>query len=375
MLARLDSEDKRPGGSEPYARGAADGSGSHGDVPRRADAMNPLLVWLEFFLALALIAISGSLLAKYGDVIAAKTGLGGTWTGLVLVAIVTSLPELITGLSAVVLVDVPDIAVGTILGSCVFNLVIIVILDFLLRGESVYTRLSPDHVLAAAFGIIAIGVVGFNVLLAGQGRGFSVAHVGAYSPIILVVYLIAIRAVFRQGRNQHGEAVVDTSPKTADITLASAVVRYAGAGLVVVGTATWLPFVGERLAIVMGVHETFVGSLFIALATSLPEVVVTVAAMQIGAFNMALSTLFGSNLFNVVVIVVEDLVYLKAPILSVVSPLHTITAVSAIVMTGIAVAGSIYKPRQQLFQRVGWASLFLLSIYLLNFYVLYLYGN
>ena len=69
--------------------------------------MDALWVWLEFAVALLLIAAAGSRLARAGDVIAQRTGLGGTWIGLVLVATVTSLPELITGVSAVVLADAP----------------------------------------------------------------------------------------------------------------------------------------------------------------------------------------------------------------------------------------------------------------------------
>ena len=120
-------------------------------------------VWFEFGVALVVIGVAGSRLARYGDTIGERTGLGGTWVGLMLVATVTSLPELVTGLSAVTLADEPDIGVGTLLGSCVFNLVIIVILDFLLRGESVYARVSQDHVLSATFGILMIGLVGFSL--------------------------------------------------------------------------------------------------------------------------------------------------------------------------------------------------------------------
>ena len=110
-------------------------------------------------------------------------------------------------------------------------------------------------------------------------------------------------------------------------------------------------------------------------ALRLPELVVTVAAVRLGAFNLAVANLFGSNLFNLIVIVPEDLLYTEGSILAAVSPVHTISAVSAIVMTGIAVVGLEYRPRRRLFQTISWASLFLLSIYLLNFYVLYLYGT
>ncbi len=83
-----------------------------------------VIAWLEFSLCAALIAVAGTKLSRYGDIIADKTGLGGAWIGLVLMATVTSLPELVTGVSAVALADAPDIAVGNVLGACIINLTI-----------------------------------------------------------------------------------------------------------------------------------------------------------------------------------------------------------------------------------------------------------
>ena len=99
-------------------------------------------VWIQFAICLGLIGWGGFKLSRYGDVIAEKTGMGGTSVGLVLMASVTSLPELVTGISAVSIANAPDIAVGDVLGSCVFNLLIIVVLDILYRKQSVYTLAS-----------------------------------------------------------------------------------------------------------------------------------------------------------------------------------------------------------------------------------------
>lgn len=77
---------------------------------------------LGFIVCTAAIVYSGTRLSKYGDIIAEKMGLGRAWVGLVLLASVTSLPELITGISSVTFVVAPDIAVGDVLGSCIFNI-------------------------------------------------------------------------------------------------------------------------------------------------------------------------------------------------------------------------------------------------------------
>ena len=81
-----------------------------------------MILWLEFVICMAVIVYSGTKLSIYGDIIAEKTSLGRAWTGLVLMASVTSLPELVTGVSSVTYAGVPDIAVGDVLGSCVSNM-------------------------------------------------------------------------------------------------------------------------------------------------------------------------------------------------------------------------------------------------------------
>jgi len=324
-------------------------------------------VWVEFAVAAALVGIAGSRLSRYGDAIALRTRLGQRRVGLFLLAVVTSLPELAIGLSAVALVDAPDIAVGAILGSCVFNLAIIVLLDLLLRNETLYVRLSRHHVLSAGFGVILIGVVGFNVALGSNGHTPALGHVGLYAPILVLIYAVAARSLSRQEASDDGEAPAPG--------VGAPWGRFALAAAVVVATGIWLPFVGERLAVAMGVHETFVGTLFLAFATSLPEIVVTVAALRIGAFDMAVANLLGSNLVNVLILVPEDLLYRDGPLLAAVSPLHVVSAMSAMVMTAVAIVSLLQRPSARVWPGLSWASLFLLVIYLLNGYVIYLYGR
>ena len=332
-------------------------------------------VWLEFAVCVAFIGYAGSELAHYGDVIAEKTGLSGSWVGLVLVATVTSLPELVTGITAVTVANAPNIAIGDALGSCVFNLLILVILDLMHRDESIYRRAHRGHVLAAGFGVILIGFVGFSLLLGSLGSGLALGHIGLYTPIIVLLYLLAVQTVFRYEREHLEEFVGQRERRHQDITLRQAAARYAAAAIAVVGAGVWLPFVGVELARQMGWSNTFVGTLFVAFATSVPELVVTIAAMRIGALDMAIGNLLGSNLFDVFVIAVDDLFFMAGPILSHVSPVHAISAMSALVMTGLAIVGLFFRPRKRLLRLAGWVSLALFTVYLLNSYMLFLHGE
>ncbi len=334
-----------------------------------------MLAWLQFLFCVAVIGAAGYRLSLFGDVIAEKTGLGRSWTGLVLLASVTSLPELVTGISAVTAAAVPNIAVGDALGSCVFNLMLIVLLDFLHRGESVYTRASVGHVLSAGFGTLLIGVVAFNILLGEKTIGMVIGHVGFYTPLILVLYVFAMRTVFRYEQRQIAAGTEVVAARYPEMTLRNALIGYLLASAVVVVAGTWLPFVGDELAARMGWSKTFVGTLFVAFATSVPELAVTVAAWRIGALDMAIGNLFGSNLFDIAIIAVDDLAYLPGPLLAHVSPMHVVSAVSAMMMNGVAVVGLLYRPATRLFGAGGWASLLLVVIYLLNSMALFLHGD
>lgn len=332
-------------------------------------------VWLQFALCVAAIWAAGTRLSRYGDVIAEKTGLSRNWLGLILLATVTSLPELVTGVSAVRLAHAPDIAVGDVLGSCVFNLLIITGLDFLQRDASVFTRASQGHILSGGFGVILIGFAGFTILLEQQHAMPALGHVGVSTPIIVVLYAVAVRTVFRFERRQRAAYTEDAVELYPEISLRQAVRQYVLAAAVVVGAGTALPLVGERIAVTMAWERSFVGTLFVAFATSVPEVVVTVTAVRIGALDMAVANLFGSNLFDILIIAVDDVLYPAGPLLAHVSPLHAVSAFSAVMMTGVTVVGLLYRPQTRLFRAVGWASLLLFTLYLVNTSILYLYGH
>jgi cation:H+ antiporter len=322
------------------------------------------------------IGFAGTKLSRYGDAIAAKTRLSGSWVGLMLIATVTSLPELAAGASAVTVARVPDVAVGNVLGACVINLAILVVLDFLHRGESVYSRASQGHILSAGFVIVLLGVAGLSLLVADRtGELASLGHVGITSPLLVILYALAIRTVWGYERAQIREAVPELAGRYAHLTLRSVWVRYTAAALLVVTAGMWLPFAAARLAAAMGWGTTFVGTLFVAATTTLPELAVTIAALRIGALDMAIANLLGSNLFNLAILAFDDALFVDGPILAAVPPIHAVSVMSGLLMTGLVVVGLLYRPRTRVLRTVGWTSIGLLAVYVLNAFVIYLYGG
>lgn len=250
---------------------------------------------------------------------------------------------------------------------------LIVMLDFLHREASVYSVASQGHVLSAAFSVVLLGFLAFNLLLSHNGLRLAIGHVDAFTPIALVFYLVAMQTVFRYERAQRELHVGEIAERHGAISLRRALAYYALHSALVVAAAMRLPFTAQHLALAMGWNNSFVGASFVALTTSLPEVVVTFAALRIGALDMAIADLFGSNLFDLAIVAWDDLAYTEGPLLRRVSPMHAISALSAIMMTGIAIIGLLYRPKARLFRTVGWSSLIIFCLYVVNMSVLYLY--
>ena len=332
-----------------------------------------LLAWTKFGVCAALIGFAGPALTHYGDIISQRTGVSRTWIGLILLATATSLPELFTGISAVTVADSPNIAVGDALGSCVFNLLMLVILDALSRDEPVYRRIDQGHILTAGFGVVLIGSAGALILLGGNGLGLQFLHISVYTPFIIVLYLVAIRAAFLYDRRTKPAQQITKNGST--VTLAAALIRYAAAAVVVAGAGSWLPFIGQDIAEVMGWQTTFVGTLFIAGATSLPELVVTISALRLGAVDMAIGNILGSNLFDVLILALDDIAYTKGSLLASVSPTHAVTAFAAVIMSGLFIVALLYRPETRFRGIIGWVGISLLIVYLLSSYAVYLHGH
>jgi cation:H+ antiporter len=335
-----------------------------------------MLLWLQLLLCLALIGAAGFQLSRYADAIAEKSGLSRSWVGLAMLATVTSLPELATGISSVTAAAAPDIAVGDIFGSCVFNLLLLVLLDFLYRTEPVYTRARQGHLVSAGFGTVLLGFAGFNLVIYQGAMGPQLGHVGLYAPFLLLLYLLAARALFRYEREQVGKQL-ETEPTYPGLTLAQAVTGFAVAAIVVVLGGIWLPFLGVEVAARMGWTESFVGTLLVAAITSAPEIAVTAAAVRLGAVDLAIADVLGSNLFNMTVLAFDDAFYLPGPLFAHVSPSHVASAFSAMMMSGMATVGLTLRPKSRVLRTVSWVSLFMMAVYLLNtlFPYLYLHGR
>jgi len=331
------------------------------------------LVWLKFIACLAIIIFAGSKLARYGDAISEKTGLGRIWIGLVLLAAITTMPELVTSISAVALVEVegPDLSLGTLLGSCIFNLSILALLDVLHRRTPILSQASPRHVLTASVGILLIAIAAGGILAGERLAEPAIGWVGVPGIIIAILYLIAMRQMFRLERSRPVPPPQADQNQYAGISTRTVYLRFIAAAIPIIAAGIWLSLVGDEIAETTGWGASFVGSMFLAVSTSLPELVVTITALRLGAIDLAVADILGANILDIAIIIWADLSYTGGPMLSAVSGAHLITAVIAIAMSAIVIAGLRLKQERKTFIISSWYAPVLIGLYIYGAYALF----
>jgi len=321
--------------------------------------------WLALQALACAVAIgrAGYVLSETGDAIAEAKGWGRGWIGLALLATVTSLPELASGISAVALVDAPDLAVGNALGACMFNMGFLVVVDALQRDQPIYARAGSAHLLSAAFGVVMAGFVAISMIA--SPRAPALFGIGLHSPALLVLYLLALRAVHAHESAARMAASI-TTPAVDAGALRRLWRRFGLAAAVVLAAGAWLPGVAEQLASGLGIDRSVVGTLLMALVTTLPEMAVTLGALRLGALDLAIGTLLGSSLFNIAILSIDDFFYRRGPLLADASPAHLGTAVGVAVMAGLVIVGLVMRPRGRLLRVTSWVSVGLVTVWLLN---------
>jgi cation:H+ antiporter len=226
-----------------------------------------------------------------------------------------------------------------------------------------YLAASTAHLLSAGFGVVMLGFVAMSLLMAdGAPTAFNL---GFYTPALLALYLLALRSVFAHERALQ-PAVEGASLSITDPSLRAEWRRFGLAAAAVLAAGSWLPGLASQLAEAMGWSRSFVGTVFMALVTTLPEMAVTLSALRLGALDMAIGNLLGSNLFNVTILAIDDLFYRHRPLLADAAPVHAGTAVAGVMMTGLVMIGLVMRPRGRVLRVTSWISIGLVAAYGLN---------
>ena len=334
------------------------------------------MIWIELICCALLIFWSGSVLSKYGDVIAEKTGLGRAWIGAILIAGVTSLPELASGVSAVAWLNAPNLAAGAALGSCLFNLGLIAMIDLAYQPGRVLAKAQDVHILSGGLGVLMLGIVAIGVLIGTALNGFGVFGLSILSITIVILYGVGGKMIAGLERERTVEVLEKEAFEGgyAKISARSAVLAFILSSVMIIVFGIWLASIGDRLAANTGLSLSFIGNLFLALTTSLPEIAASLSAIRMGAIDLAIGNVLGSNLFNITLFFIYDIADGNANFWASLTNANAFAAVMTIMMTGVVIISLMYRASPKTPYRISWDGIAIAAMYLGSIVLLYVLG-
>ncbi|SHI29217.1 sodium:calcium antiporter [Wenxinia saemankumensis] len=333
----------------------------------------PLALNIAIFLVAAVFVWgAGTRLSAYADAIARRTGIGEATLGVLLLGGATSLPEIAVAGSAAITGNAA-LAANNLLGGFTMQVAILAVADAVHRRGALTTAVPDPVVLLQG----ALGVVLMCLIIAGIASG-DIAFLGAgvWTWIVFVTFLYSLRLV-TQAQGSLDWKVVGQPPgeqvgETEALSLSDRALwlRTAAVAGVILVAGVALSSTGEALAEQTGLGASFFGAVFVAIATSLPEVSTVLAAMKRGRYVMAVSDIFGTNLFDIALIFVLDLFYAGPPILSELDSFSILAATLGTLVTALYLVGLIER-RDPTVAKIGLDSVIVAVVYLGGLGVLY----
>lgn len=317
-------------------------------------------LWVAVFAASAgaLVAFAAAL-TRTADELGERTVLGRVFAGAVVMALITSAPELVADVAAA-RAGAPNLALGDLLGSSLANMAILAGVDLVHRGR-VRAAAGLEHARVASGAIALTGLATIGLVqpwpLPGGWLGLdTVVLAGAY---------LALLAWLRRRPPRVGPATAAPRVRRAPARTAGTsplLVRLVWSGAGVVASAPWVTISAREIGRELGIAETIVGVVLLAVTTSAPELVTSLAAVRIGAHDLAVGNLFGSNAANMALFVVVDATYTRGPLFEAADPAQVVAGAGAVLLMALAL-GSILSGTER---RVGWFepdALVLLGVY------------
>ncbi|MCK4667297.1 hypothetical protein KAU33_11135 [Candidatus Dependentiae bacterium] len=350
--------------------------------------MITFLIYILAFIIITLLLFGvGSQLIIYADAVSEKTKISQLWIGMILLSIITSLPELVSNLAAVLIIHEPNLALGNIIGSNIFNLTILFVIEMIFIGNSIFNVIHKNYIKAIKLSLVITGIILLQIVFFTNvkpvnflGINFypdlSVGFISGASILIFIGYFTGIK--FYMKDLSFDEESLPVEEKYLHLSKQTVIFRFIFFGALIVILGIIMSILADKIALfelklkysslILG--HTFVGSLFLALATSLPELVVSIQAIRkINSVNMAIGNIFGSNLFNLLIICISDIFYFRNPLFHDVSYSHIISIGVFVLMASIVSFGIMNKRKHK--RTVSIESILILIIYIIYLFLIY----
>ncbi len=334
-------------------------------LPLLASGHEPV-IWLQFAGAAIVIIGAGILAAVMGDAIAVRTGLGRVLFGTVLLAAATSLPDLAASFDSV-RAGIPDLAAGDLLGGIIMDILFLGLLDLFTVHARLLHRVAITHSLTATLATLMVGMASFFTLVP---LGLQWGSADLEGLLLLAAFVGGTWLIRLQSRTI---AVPAQEVPPSAVPLGWAIVGFVAAAALLVLVSPLLVSAANEIARLTGVGAGFVGLALLPLVTNMPDLASSVAAVRLGAYDLAVGNFFGTCVFNVAALALVSLFYGPGSLFSAISPGFVVVGLLAIILITVALLGTLARLEWRLLSIDVDAALVIL-IYLAGIYLIYRQG-
>jgi len=328
----------------------------------------PLMGLIGALLGGALVILwAGTRVTRLADQLADMTGIGEAMFGAVMLGATTSLPGIVTSVTAA-LTDHPAMAASNAMGG------IAVQTAFLAVADMTYRKVNLEHAAASLQNLTqgALLTVLLTIPLVAQSTQ-AVTWWGVHpaSPILLLAYIAGLRLVAHTREApgwfpQHSPETVEDEPDPDNqdqTSLMSLILRFVVLGLLVGAAGYVVARTGIALSERALLSETAVGMLITAVVTSLPELVTSVAAVRQGALTLAVGGIIGGNVFDILFLAFADVAYRDGSLYHAMGDQQVFTIALTQLLTGILLLGLLRREKTGV-ANIGFESMLVLVLYL-----------
>ncbi len=334
-------------------------------------------IFAVFFVSAIGVWFSATKLTLYVDTIAHRTSIGEAFAGLLFLGFSTSLPEIVTTVTAAADGNA-QLAGSNLLGGVSLQFVVLALVEAVAKRREALTSVAPKAILMLQ-GVVMIFMLAVVIMAISLGETFTIGNVGAWTLSLVVIYIVTLRIVYLYEtapawvpNNQNKESVVENIQREDQLEHLSNInlyLRIFAAAIVILGTGYFVTRASEAMVEVTGLGSHVIGATLLALTTSLPEVTTSWSAIRLGAYTMAISNILGTNAIEVALFFPADLAYKKGAILTDLHSSSIFLASLGIIITALYLWGLLERKNRTILG-MGWDSFAVFIVYVAGVIIL-----
>lgn len=320
---------------------------------------------------------SATRLTLYVDTVSHRTNIGEAFAGLLFLGFSTSLPEIVTTVTAASEGNA-KLAGSNLLGGVSLQFVVLALVEGMAKRREALTSVAPKAILMLQ-GVVLIFMLSVVIMAISLGETFTIGNVGAWTFSLVLIYMVTLRIVYLYETDpawvphkKNNESVIEKIQKEDKLKHLSDLglyLRIFMAAVIILATGYFVTRASEALVEVTGLGSHVVGATLLALSTSLPEVTTSWSAIRLGAYTMAISNILGTNAIEIALFFPADLAYKKGPILPDLHGSSIFLAALGIIITSFYLWGLLERKNRTILG-MGWDSFGVVIVYIAGVIIL-----